>query len=162
MSNTAMSNKKIISYMVKGFTELENTEIHRILADPRGWTGSGYEFSETTEKAYHVLIKKVPSHVMDEQFKSTPRLRGLSVTITYKGKKPSEIWINQQNWMNKPKDFVGSRKLYREYLIQHEMGHALGRGHSPTRGVQNNCPVMYQQTKGTRSICQSNPWITQE
>ena len=60
-------------------------------------------------------------------------------------------------------DFVGDLKTYHAYVVQHEMGHVLGYEHEqPTGDSNKNCPVMYQQTKGTRGKCVANPWASVE
>ena len=32
----------------------------------------------------------------------------------------------------------------------------------PVKGVHSPCPVMYQQTKGTKGRCRMNPWVSME
>ena len=53
-------------------------------------------------------------------------------------------------------------KRYRQYIIQHEMGHAIGiydHAHPIHDSIEGNCHPMYQQTKGTKGLCRSNPWL---
>ena len=88
-------------------------------------------------------------------------LRGLSVTDM--GSRPMRIFFDYTNWTNVPSDFVGDLKTYHAYVVQHEMGHVLGYEHEqPTGDSNKNCPVMYQQTKGTRGKCVANPWASVE
>ncbi len=133
--------------------------IQRILDDPRGWRGQNYIFVDVDDiTEADVIISKESSARMKRRF-TAPELYGLSVTTRYTDGRPAEIWIHADNWNKVPPDFVGSKRLYREYVIQHEMGHVLGYNHERPINISELCPVMYQQTKGTRGICKSNPWV---
>lgn len=84
-----------------------------------------------------------------------PRLRGLSVTNV--GAVPRRVYIHAGNWALPPTEFVGSRDLYRAYLIQHEIGHCLGWTHEPVPADAGApCPVMLQQSLGTRGRCRAS------
>lgn len=62
------------------------------------------------------------------------------------------IYINLNNWTN-PKIGATNAQLslteYRQYIVQHEFGHAIGKGHlNPRYYTGQPCPIMAQQTKG--------------
>lgn len=96
--------------------------------------------------------------VSNDEIKSRfPALDGLSVT-KYFDDQYSEIYMNQGNWELPPKNFTGNHVTYLQYLVQHEIGHALGYSHvDPKSNPLYHCPVMYQQSKGTH-LCRPNPW----
>jgi hypothetical protein len=149
-------------YHLVGFSAPERPFIDNILQDQRGWAGKGYSFTLlSSRKNADVIVMKRTNRQIRDLFVDRPDLEGLSVAnlaVT-----PTEIFINGRNWNNIPKDFMGSLDSYRAYLIQHEMGHALGYGHKqPHPDPQLPCPVMYQQTRGTKNRCQVNPWKTLE
>jgi hypothetical protein len=65
--------------------------------------------------------------------------------------------LNLDRWNTGAPAFDAPLEVYRGYLVNHEVGHALGHGHRscPRHGAL--APVMMQQTKGT-GACVPNAW----
>lgn len=75
-----------------------------------------------------------------------------SITTQNKNIKPN-IYINHKNWENESHSGL-LKDNYRKYIINHELGHALGYDHMECneKTVKNNkCPVMYQSTRGCKN-----------
>ena len=153
-----MSNKPIIRYTTKGFSQTDMKFIKVTLDDERGMAHT-HAFKRC-QKPFQpdVNIKLTPRKTMIELFGDNLEMKGLSVTD--RGVSPKIIYIDELNWNHVPKKFKGTITVYRQYLIQHEMGHCLGLDHVQPI-PHENCPAMYQQTRGTQ-ICRANPWITMD
>ena len=65
--------------------------------------------------------------------------------------------INLARWETAVPDYGGDIATYRQYVVNHEVGHALGNGHQPCPGAGQLAPVMQQQTLGLEG-CQKNAW----
>ena len=67
--------------------------------------------------------------------------------------------INSRRWKRGAASYDWGRYLraYRRYLINHEVGHALGHHHRYCGRAGAPAPVMMQQTKGV-APCRRNPW----
>lgn len=63
--------------------------------------------------------------------------------------------INARRWLLGVPWFDGDLTLYRQYVVNHEVGHGLGHGHTSCRGVGRPSPVMAQQTLGLKGC---TPW----
>ena len=65
--------------------------------------------------------------------------------------------LNAVRWTQGVPDYAGDLNGYRTYLVNHEVGHYLGRGHVSCPGQGRPAPVMMQQTKGLKG-CARNIW----
>jgi predicted Zn-dependent protease len=65
--------------------------------------------------------------------------------------------INLARWETAVPHYDGDVATYRQYVVNHEVGHALGNGHRPCPGQGQPAPVMQQQTLGLDG-CQRNAW----
>jgi Protein of unknown function (DUF3152) len=65
--------------------------------------------------------------------------------------------INLARWETAVPDYGGDIATYRLYVVNHEVGHALGNGHQDCPGPGQQAPVMQQQTLGLQG-CLKNAW----
>jgi ssRNA-specific RNase YbeY (16S rRNA maturation enzyme) len=65
--------------------------------------------------------------------------------------------LNAQRWRHGAAAYAGGLRDYRTYMVNHEVGHALGHSHASCPGAGRRAPVMMQQTKGA-APCKANPW----
>jgi hypothetical protein len=65
--------------------------------------------------------------------------------------------INLARWATAVPDYEGDVATYRLYVVNHEVGHALGNGHQDCPGPGQLAPVMQQQTLGLEG-CAKNAW----
>ena len=65
--------------------------------------------------------------------------------------------INLARWATAVPDYQGDIPTYRDYVVNHEVGHALGNGHQECPGPGRPAPVMQQQTLGLEG-CAKNAW----
>lgn len=68
----------------------------------------------------------------------------------------NKVVLNVARWV---KGVPAYRSLasYRQYMVNHEVGHRLGQGHDLCPGAGETAPVMLQQTLGLHG-CKPNPW----
>lgn len=69
----------------------------------------------------------------------------------------AHVVLNYKLWMRGVPYFKGLLDQYREYMVNHEVGHALGHGHQYCSRKGAYAPVMQQQTLGLHG-CQPWPW----
>jgi hypothetical protein len=120
--------------------------IDSTLADPRGWTGDG-----------KVSLQRVDSGTPTMRISlSAPetvhRPDKCGYSIKYESscyrRSESRVLINLARWVRGAVAFGGDMITYRQYAINHEVGHAFNNGHVGCAQEGALAPVMMQQTFG--------------
>lgn len=129
-------------------------EIDRILGDERSWIGGGATRFERVgpngDWDFRIVIAS-PS--------TTDRLCLPLRTGGYLScRNGNTIALNVNRWKQAVPHFGGQIETYRQYLVNHEVGHMLGRGHVSCPGAGRLAPVMMQQTKSLGG-CKANGWV---
>jgi hypothetical protein len=127
--------------------------VDRTLADPRSWPKrTGQPMVRVDGEADLRVVLASP--------RTTDRL---CAPLSTKGKvscrNGDDVVINAWRWANGAASYAGDVAAYRIYVVNHEVGHGLGRGHVPCTGKGDPAPVMLQQTLGLHG-CFANPWPT--
>jgi hypothetical protein len=138
--------------------------VQAVLSDPRSWTaGAG------------VALQRVDSGQIDFHVTLTSSItvRGLcgydipieTSCFAPKGQYSStvnRVVLNDSRWVRGDAAYIADLDAYRDYMINHETGHALGHLHAHNCLSNGLAPAMMQQTIGLNTpsgqICQANPW----
>ena len=123
-----------------------------ILNDPRGWATVENQSFQIVGKEYADLnIVFAKPETVDEL------CYPLQTNGIYSCRNEKNVVINMFRWVSGAKDFDKDLSTYRIYLINHEVGHYLGWGHSDCPSENALAPVMMQQSKTTDG-CIPNGW----
>tara|TARA_B110000008_G_C16722957_1_gene465536 strand:- start:212 stop:685 length:474 start_codon:yes stop_codon:yes gene_type:complete len=130
--------------------------------DEKGWVSEGNTFTSVEKESdANVLVYFWNNAQLEQEFGSVPiwkELEGLSITDS-RNPNIKKIYMNNDNWDKPPEQSIFSDLvLYRQYLVQHEVGHALGENHPSEILNDRFCHPMVQQSK--KHDCKPNPWIT--
>jgi len=124
-----------------------------VLNDKRSWRGSGrWRFqlvSSADEATLHAYL--VTPGTTDQL--CAPLLTRGEVSC-HNG---NRVVLNAKRWVFGADAYGSDVTGYRRYLVNHEFGHALGKGHVQCPGRGRPAPVMMQQTKGLGG-CKKNSW----
>ena len=124
------------------------------LADPASWTGKGgWSLQRVTANDVDLVIRLATPATVDKVCEAA----GLDTGGYVSCRTGQFVMINLDRWLGAVPEYGGDVALYRHYVINHEVGHALGFGHQacPVRG--GPAPVMQQQTYGLNG-CLPNAW----
>lgn len=121
------------------------------LNDPRGWNGAdGSTFAWTDSEQYDARVVLASPGTTDELCLPLDTIGELSCGIEETAVLNFKRWATgSQAWEN-----VGR---YRQYLVNHEVGHVIGYRHDLCAGEGEHATVMVQQTT-TTSGCIPEPW----
>lgn len=121
------------------------------LLDPRGWSPvTGHTFRQVgTGSTIRILVA------------SPDTTDALCAPLLTRGevscRNGALVVINARRWAFGVPHYKGRLVDYRRYVINHEVGHALGRSHEACPSPGSPAPVMLQQTYGLDG-CARNPW----
>jgi len=124
-------------------------KINKVLCDKRGWLGHGYKFKYSENSPKFTITFRTSADI-----RKTCGFSGLSCADLEKG----VVYFNIRRWKLGNTKSKLSLHQYRIYMINHEVGHMLGRGHVKFAQFSGGpCPVMVQQTLGIGKL-EPNPW----
>lgn len=128
--------------------------VDAVLGDPRGWThDSGYTFRLTGSGPVEFTVRIATPVTTDRLCQVvTPELKG-----EVNCRSGHQVIVNLRRWQLGSPQFDGSPAEYRALIVNHEVGHELGRGHETCPGPGLPAPAMMQQIKGLLG-CRSNAW----
>lgn len=127
-------------------------QVECILFASRSWTATG-----------RVALQRVPARRAQLRVTlAAPDLvdrycRPLSTQGRYSCFNGDRAMINSTRWSRGAAAYGDDLADYRTYVINHEVGHALGNRHATCPGPGRRAPVMLQQTIGTQG-CRPNFW----
>ncbi|MFN8075874.1 MAG: DUF3152 domain-containing protein [Kineosporiaceae bacterium] len=121
------------------------------LNDRRSWTHDGYTFARTDSSSADVTL------VLASPRTSASLCLPLQTMGTLSCHSGPNTVLTLYRWVLATPDYKGDLVGYRHYVVNHEVGHALGHAHEYCSGPGKVAPVMMQQTKGLKG-CRPNPW----
>jgi Protein of unknown function (DUF3152) len=124
--------------------------VEEALRDPRGWRRAGYSFHFVDPLQADIEIVLASPSLTD---RLCAPLQTLGIYSCAQG---SRAVLNFARWQHGASAYR-SLSRYRTYMINHEVGHLLGRGHVYCPAPGALAPLMVQQTKGV-APCRPNPW----
>lgn len=124
--------------------------VEQTLNDKRSWGAAGYTFQRVASGGDLRILLSTPGTVdklcapLDTQGEVSCRNEG-------------RVVLNARRWLLGAPAYGTDIVNYRRYVVNHEVGHFLGRGHLQCPGPGRYAPVMVQQTLGLGG-CRPNPW----
>jgi len=127
------------------------------LSDQRSWIGSG-----------SIALQRVDTGPVDFRISlaAPTTVRSicgytLKIETSCNAGSVGRVMLNVSRWTRGAQVYAGNLAQYRQYAVNHEVGHALGHNHAHGCLPNGMAPVMMQQTIGTKAAgqtCRPNPW----
>lgn len=138
------------------------------LINPKSWIGSG-------RYAFRRVDSGVPRMRVSLASQATARtICGFRIPFDASCWRGGRVVLSTARWERGAVAFQGNVVAYQQYVVNHEVGHALGFGHKPCVENGGLAPIMMQQTWGVSDdylaalgtdnvtadgkVCTANPW----
>jgi hypothetical protein len=127
-------------------------DVFTTLGDSRSWTASGqYRFQrvgpgEARDFTVYLATPATRDALCDDGYDRYTSCRN-----------GDQVALNIARWAHGVPNYGATLAVYRQYMVNHEVGHRLGHGHELCPGRGSPAPVMEQQTLGLHG-CVPNPW----
>ncbi|MBN1174017.1 MAG: DUF3152 domain-containing protein [Micromonosporaceae bacterium] len=129
--------------------------VDAILGDQRSWiAGKDVRLQRVGKDAAADFTIFLATPTTSERMCAAVGLRTKKYTSCRAGHK---VIINLARWLTAVPNYGASVATYRQYVVNHEVGHELGHGHEACPGRGKKAPTMQQQTFGLDG-CVPNPW----
>ena len=128
------------------------TAAQATLEDPRSWSAGGRPALQRVDEGPVDFRLVLASPALTDELCAPLRTGGRF--SCFQG---GRAVINAMRWLTGADAYAGRLDDYRHYVVNHEVGHALGRGHAGCPRAGDAAPVMMQQTKGV-GACTPNAW----
>ena len=126
--------------------------VHKTLNDPRSWGHGGrMQFERVDHGSVPIRVSLTSADLTDRMCYP---LRTFGRVSCWDGVRAV---INAERWGLGAETYGKDILSYREYVINHEVGHGLGHDHVHCPRPGALAPVMVQQTKSLEG-CKPNPW----
>jgi Protein of unknown function (DUF3152) len=150
--------------------------VEQTLANPKGWTHNPqFAFVRIDNGKPDFRISLASPVTVREGCGYEFRLETSCYNPVYGLDRQSRVFINEARWVRGAVPFEGDVGSYRQYVVNHEVGHAIGYvRHEPCDKQGGLAPVMMQQTFSTSNddgakfdpefvkpdgkTCRFNPW----
>lgn len=130
-------------------------QVDRTLGDRRSWiAGRRFRLQRVPISAHAEFTIFLASARTSERM---CRTGGLETAAYTSCRLPTQVIINDDRWRGSVRGYGAPLASYRQYVINHEVGHQLGHGHEACPGKGRAAPVMMQQTYGLKG-CTANSW----
>jgi hypothetical protein len=150
---TVLRYRVLVERDIEGVTPGEFARsVQQTLDDPRGWTAEGTRRLRRAGpgQPYDFTIYLVTPATRDKLCQDVPD----GYTSCRNG---NRVVLNVARWADGVPGYGAPLAVYRQYMVNHEVGHRLGHGHERCPGKGRPAPVMQQQTLGMHG-CRPNPW----
>ncbi|MFH9294209.1 DUF3152 domain-containing protein [Streptomyces sp. NPDC017520] len=129
-------------------------EIAAVLAHPRGWSHGGEQSFRQVADGPAGLVIKIATPATTDRICGKYGLRTRGEVNCRVGE---TVVANLKRWQLGSPQFDGPVAEYRALIVNHEVGHWLGRGHETCPGKGRPAPAMMQQIDGLKG-CVANAW----
>ena len=136
-----------VGYSAEEFARM----VDETLSDQRSWIGDGSVAFQRVASGGQVRIVLATPGTTDQL------CLPLDTAGLYSCHQGGTVALNSNRWINGTDNWPGPIEEFRHYAVNHEVGHAIGHGHTTCPGSGQAAPVMMQQSKGLEG-CLPNGW----